>query len=184
MIGEPPNRLGLAVQLSLADERQASAEEGAKDRACAPVSAAIKEAGRWIVVVVSITRSPPIDAAAAIEISAATNVRLGLGRDGPGLSAAKRVCSLWPGQHRRPAPGRSPASVWYGPLPPKLNAVVRAKSLELARTRRLKQSCGAIGQGRGGTVMSRPRMRPYPAALGGQCGRGRGQGRGDRARVA
>jgi hypothetical protein len=94
MIGEPPNRLGLAVQLSLADERQASAEEGAKDRACAPVSAAIKEAGRWIVVVVSITRSPPIDAAAAIEISAATNVRLGLGQDGPGLSAAKRVCSL------------------------------------------------------------------------------------------
>jgi mRNA-degrading endonuclease toxin of MazEF toxin-antitoxin module len=67
MIGEAPNRLGLTVQLSLADERQASAQEGAKDRACALVSPTVKEAGRWIVVVVSITRGRPMDAAAAID---------------------------------------------------------------------------------------------------------------------
>jgi hypothetical protein len=71
ILGEPPTGLGLAVQ---ADDRQAGAEEGAKDRPCALVSATVKEAGRRILVVVPITHSSPIDAAAAIEISAVTNV--------------------------------------------------------------------------------------------------------------
>jgi hypothetical protein len=122
-----------------ADDRQAAAEDGA-DRACALVSPTVKEAGRWIVVVVSITHSPPIDAAAAIEIPAVTNVRLGLDQDGSWIVCGEANLFAWPGQVPRPAPGRSPASVRYGSLPPKLTAAVRAKLLELARTRRLKQA--------------------------------------------
>src|SRR5271166_5155116 len=101
------------------------------------------------------------------------------------IVCGEAILFAWPGQDPRPAPGRCQASLWYGPLPPKLIAAVRPKLLELARARRLKQDeLRRDRTGQGGTVMSRPRMRPYPAAPGGQCGRGRGRDRGDRARVA
>ena len=128
MIGSP--RIGWVFRYSYlwADDRQAGAEEGAKDRAW------------WIVGVASITHSPPIDAAAAIEISAATNVsasgliRTVLDR----LRRSESVRLAGP----RPATGAGtlPGEWWYGPLPPKLTAAVRTKLLELARTRHLKQA--------------------------------------------
>jgi hypothetical protein len=145
MIGEPPNRLGLTEQLSLADERQASAQKGAKDRACALVSPTVKEAGRWIVGVVSITRSPPIDAAAAIEIlrqqptSASGVIRTSW------IACGEANLFAWPGQDPRPAAAAE---------------AHRHRPREIARTRPDApseagpmyglMSCGAIGQGRGG----------------------------------
>jgi hypothetical protein len=139
MIGEP--RVGWVLRYSYlwADDRQAGAEEGAKDRPCALLSAVIGEGGRQIVVVVPITHNPPNDAAAAIEIPAVTKVRLGLDQDRSWIVCGEANLFAWPGPDLRPVPGRSPASVWYGPLPPKLTAAVRAKLLELARTRRLKR---------------------------------------------
>jgi len=89
--------------------------------------------------VIPITRSPPIDAAAAIEISAVTNVsasrliRTVLDR----LRRSESVRLAGP----RPATGTRTLSgecvVRAGAA--KLIAAVRAKLLELARTRRLKQ---------------------------------------------
>jgi hypothetical protein len=168
------------------DDRQAGAEEGAKDRPCALVSATVKEAGRRILGVVPITHSSPIDAAAAIEISAVTNVSdSGLIRtvlDRLRRSESVRLAGQDP-RSRRALAGeclvRAAAAEAHRRRPRQIARTrpdAPLKQYELRRDR--------TEQGRGGMVMSRPRMRPYPAAPGGQCGRGRGRDRCDRARVA
>jgi hypothetical protein len=141
--------------------------------------------------VVPIPHSPPIDAAAAIEISAATNVSAsGLIRTV--LDRLRRSESVSLGRaktrdRRRALSGeclvRAAAAEAHSRRPRQV-ARTRPDAPPEAGPMNGMMSCGAIGQGRGGTVMSHPRMRPCPAAPGGQYGRGRGRDRGDRARVA
>jgi hypothetical protein len=130
--------VGLAVQLSLADDRQPAPK---KARRIGPLaSTTVTGAWRRIAVVGPITHSPPIDATAAIEISAVTNVSASglirrvlerLRRSGPVRLAGPR-----------PATGGGTLS---GERVVRVAAAeahrrVRAKLLELARMRRLKQA--------------------------------------------
>ena len=98
-------------------EKDAGADEAAKDRACAiVVAAARRDSGDITVVVAPITHSPPDDPTASIEIPPAICRSLGLdgGRHRLRLDELNRFA--WPGYDLRSIPGR-PRKYVYGMLP-------------------------------------------------------------------
>lgn len=120
-----------------ADEFSQGVEEGAKNRPCALVAATRREDDRVVAIVVPVTHSPPADPNVAVEIPAATKARLGLDKERSWIVCDEANVFSWPGPDLRAAVGRTPASIWYGPLPPKLFAAVREKLLGQARAGRL-----------------------------------------------
>ena len=122
-----------------ADEFSRGGEAGVKNRPCVLVAAARRETDQIVAIVVPVTHSPPADPAIAIELPAATKARLGLDAERSWIVCDEANVFAWPGPDVRAAVGRTPASIWYGPLPPKLFAAVREKLLETARLGRLRR---------------------------------------------
>ena len=122
-----------------ADERQRGAEEGRKNRPCAMVAATRQDDDRIVAVVLPVTHSPPADPKAAIEIPAVTKARLGLDAERSWIVCNEANVFVWPGPDLQLARGRTPPSIWYGPLPPRLVATARERFLERARAGRLRR---------------------------------------------
>jgi hypothetical protein len=97
-------------------ESGAGREEGTKDRPAAIVALLRGDDGRDEVVVFPITSSPPAEAAAGVEIPAATRDRLGL-QDGPCWVIVTEVnIFVWPGPDLRRPENPNDGFV-YGSLP-------------------------------------------------------------------
>jgi hypothetical protein len=108
-------------------EFAAGREEGVKDRPCAIVAAVKRgDSGRWRVVVLPVTHSPPKDPAEAIEIPLETKRRLGLDHERSWIVVAEWNEFSWPGPDVRTAPSGDEGTIAYGYLPEKFFARVQA----------------------------------------------------------
>ncbi|MCC7045171.1 MAG: hypothetical protein IT562_00525 [Alphaproteobacteria bacterium] len=133
----PVPKPGLVIRYNFlwSSERVAEAAQGAKDRPCAIVVAARREASGDIQTIVApITHQPPRDPAASIAIPSAVSRRLGLdsGRHWLRLDELNRFA--WPGFDLRPLPGQ-PGRYDYGMLPPRLFQQLREAILARQRSR-------------------------------------------------
>ena len=123
----PVPRPGLVIRYSFlwSHEKDAGADEAAKDRPCAIVVAASRQNGGDInVVVAPVTHAPPKDPADSIEIPAAVCRSLGLDDDCHWLRLDELNRFAWPGFDLRPVLGAK-ASYSYGMLPQPLYEVLR-----------------------------------------------------------
>lgn len=106
-------------------------EEGDKDRPCLVLAVvAMDEAGTPVVRVLPITHTPPLDAAAAIEIPADIKRRLDLDDARSWIVLTESNRFVWPGPDLRPL---NNASGYFGPLPPALFAEVKRRFVSIAR---------------------------------------------------
>ena len=115
----PAPKPGLIIRYSFlwSHEKEAGAEEAAKDRPCAIVVAARRDDdGDIRTLVVPITHSPPEDPADSIEIPASVANALGLDDERHWLRLDELNRFSWPGYDLRPMPGR-PGKYDYGMLP-------------------------------------------------------------------
>jgi len=89
---------GLVIRYAYLWKREADAGqiEGEKHRPCAIVVAVVQEAGEWVVTVAPITRQRPKHPDRAIELSAATRRRLGLGNQPNWIMATEVNSFYWP----------------------------------------------------------------------------------------
>lgn len=87
--------------------------------------------GESQVLVLPITRTPPHDAADAIEIPLVTKQRLGLDGERSWIVITEVNEFVWPGPDLRPVPGGD-GSIAYGVLSPRLFDVVRDRFLARA----------------------------------------------------
>jgi hypothetical protein len=74
----------------------------------------------WLVRVAPITHRMRVDPRRAVEIPHLTLQRLGLDGDRSGIILDHANEFIWPGPDVRPVPGRDPATIYYGALPPAL----------------------------------------------------------------
>lgn len=134
MIGDKP-RVGHVLRYAYLwkHEHDSGREEGSKDRPCVLVVSISDESGRTYVRVLPITHRAPHDPRIAIEIPAATKRRLGLGGERSWIVLSEGNRFAWPGPDLRPVPRRRPPTVYYGPIPPKLFELVRARLIEVIR---------------------------------------------------
>jgi hypothetical protein len=116
----PPPQPGQVIRYSYLWKNQADTgrEEGSKDRPCAIVLVILKPGEKPLVRVLPVTHAMPNDLDGAVEIPAATKLRLGLdaGRSWVILDEANDF--TWPGPDLRPAVNGDLSSVVYGILPP------------------------------------------------------------------
>jgi hypothetical protein len=136
---------GLVIRYAYlwADEYEAGAVEGVKDRPAAVILAHKAEEGRTIVVALPITHSPPGADTAAAEIPQATKHRLGLDNERSWVVTDEANVFLWPGPDLRPAPSRDSSSFAFGMLPAKFTAAVRdafVKQVRLGKARRVART--------------------------------------------
>ena len=118
----PLPRPGLVIRYRFlwSSEKDAGAEEGAKDRPCAIVVAARRTGtGEIDTIVAAITHSPPADPSASLPIPAAVCKSLGLDSGRHWLRFDELNRFAWPGFDLRPIPG-SANRYAYGMLPPGL----------------------------------------------------------------
>ena len=111
-------------------EHQEGREEGMKDRPCAVVLVVTDEDGEREVLVLPITHTPPAKPIDAVEIPTETKNRLGLDADRSWIVITEANEFVWPGPDLRPVAGRDASTIVYGPLPPRLFALVRDRFLE------------------------------------------------------
>jgi hypothetical protein len=97
------------------------------------VLAVMKGAGRTLVRVAPITHRLPDDLTCAMEIPPLTKARLGLDGDRSWVILDHANEFVWPGPDVRPVPGREPATIYYGPLPPAFYDAMKQKLLGLLR---------------------------------------------------
>lgn len=115
----PTPRPGLVIRYGFlwSHERDAGAGEAAKDRPCAIVVAARREAdGDVTVIVAPITHATPDDLGASIPLPQAVARTLGLDRGEHWLRLDELNRFIWPGYDLRAIPGR-PGEYSYGLLP-------------------------------------------------------------------
>jgi hypothetical protein len=107
---------GLVIRYGYLWKREADAGqiEGQKHRPCAIVVCVQEENGEKIVTVAPITRRRPVNRAHAIELTAPTRRRLGLGEQPNWIMATELNSFYWPGPDLRPTPKGQYA---YGELP-------------------------------------------------------------------
>ncbi|WP_247882459.1 hypothetical protein [Azospirillum sp. TSA2s] len=86
--------------------------------------------------VLPITHSPPADLASAVEIPAATKVRLGLDTERSWVVLTEANRFVWPGPDLRPARPDDAGSVAYGLLPARFFNDLRQKFIALVKARR------------------------------------------------
>ena len=132
MASIPEPRPGLVIRYAYLWRHEAAQgrDEGTKDRPCVVVVAVTDdEHGGKTVWVSPITRRPPHDSTAAVEIPAATKHRLGLDSHRSWIVVSEVNRFAWPGPDLRPVErGR-----WaYGLLPAGLFRAVRNRLVELA----------------------------------------------------
>jgi len=115
----PIPKPGLVIRYSFlwSNEEAEGATEGAKDRPCAIVVAVWRNStGDIDTIVAPITHRPPEDAAASIEMPAATRKSLGLDSGRHWLRFDELNRFAWPGFDLRPIPAK-PGRYDYGMLP-------------------------------------------------------------------
>lgn len=115
----PTPKPGLVIRYSFlwSHERDAGADEAAKDRPCAIVVAARRDAdGEIIVIVAPVTHAPPEDSEASIAIPTSTCRDLGLDAGDPWLRLDELNRFVWPGYDLRTIPARRGEHA-YGMLP-------------------------------------------------------------------
>lgn len=119
---------GLVIRYAYLRKREADAGqiEGQKHRPCAIVVAVVQEAGEWVVTVAPITRQRPKHPDRAIELSAATRRRLGLGNQRNWIMATEVNSFYWPGPDLRPTQKGHYA---YGELPAVVFEALKQKIL-------------------------------------------------------
>lgn len=136
MFPEPAPALVVRYSYLWHSEFLAGREEGVKDRPCAIVATVKRGAGRWRVVVLPVTHSPPDDPTAAIEISLETKTRLGLDSERSWIVVSEWNEFTWPGPDLRMARDGGEGSAAYGFLPGKLFAKVQAAFAERVKADR------------------------------------------------
>jgi hypothetical protein len=97
------------------------------------ILAVTKGAEQILVCVAPITHRPPDDMTRAMEIPSLTKARLGLDDACSWVILDHANEFVWPGPDVRPVPGREPATVYYGPLPPVFYHAMKQKLLGLLR---------------------------------------------------
>jgi hypothetical protein len=119
---------GLLIRYAYLWKREADAGqiEGQKHRPCAIVVAVVQEEGEWVVTVAPITRRRPKHPDRAIELSAATRRRLGLGNQPNWIMATEVNSFYWPGPDLRPTQNGQYA---YGELPAVVFEALKQKIL-------------------------------------------------------
>ena len=107
---------GLVIRYSYLWKREAEQGqvEGQKQRPCAIVVCVEQNAGERIVTVAPIAHRRPTNAAQAIELTAATRRRLGLGHRPNWIMATEVNSFCWPGPDIRP---NAKGAYAYGELP-------------------------------------------------------------------
>ena len=112
----------------------AGREEGAKDRPCAIIAAVREEEdGRWRVLVLPVTHSPPRNLADAIEIPQDTKTRLGLDGERSWIVLTEWNEFSWPGPDIRIVSGGDERTVAYGYLPAKFFARLQAAFVAMVK---------------------------------------------------
>lgn len=127
----PVPKPGLVIRYSFlwSHERDAGADEGAKDRPCAIIVAARRgDNGDIAVIVAPVTHAPPGDSADSIEIPPAVCRSLGLDNERHWLRLDELNRFAWPGYDLRTIPGK-PGNYAYGMLPKPLFEQLRAAIL-------------------------------------------------------
>ena len=119
---------GLVIRYSYLWKRAADRGEveGQKHRPCAIVVAVEKDQGELVVTVAPLTRTKLKHSEHAIELTAATRRRLGLGGQVNWIMATEVNCFYWPGPDLRLAPNGNYA---YGELPAAVFNALKAKIL-------------------------------------------------------
>jgi hypothetical protein len=136
----PTPRPGLVIRYGFlwSHEAEAGAEEAAKDRPCAIVVAARRqENGEIGVIVAPITREPPDDPSASLEVPAAVCRQLGLKPDRQWLRCDELNRFTWPGFDLSAIPGKN--RVDYGMLPQGLFEALKAAILQRQRARKARR---------------------------------------------
>jgi hypothetical protein len=136
----PAPRPGLVFRYAFlwSHEADAGADEASKERPCAIVVASQRDpTGDLRVIVAPITRAPPSDPSASIEIPPAVRVTLGLGGDRQWLRLDELNRFSWPGYDLRPVPGKAGAYE-YGLLPRALFERFRDSLISRQRNHRSK----------------------------------------------
>lgn len=135
----PIPKAGLVIRYSFlwSHEKDAGADEAAKDRPCAiVVAAAKKEQGDIAVIVAPITHAPPDDPADSIEIPPAVCRSLGLDGDKHWLRLEELNRFTWPGYDLRPIPASGDYA--YGMLPQPLFEALRKGILDRQAAKALR----------------------------------------------
>jgi hypothetical protein len=104
-----------------------------KERPAVIILAVMRDAERVLVRVTPITHRKPDDMTRAIEIPPLTKTRLALDGERSWVILDHMNEFVWPGPDVRPVPGREPATIYYGPLPPALYDAMKRKLLGLLR---------------------------------------------------
>jgi hypothetical protein len=136
----PAPRPGLVIRYAFlwSHERDAGADEAAKDRPCAIVVAARRaDDGEIRALVAPITHAPPDDLRDSLEIPPAACRSLGLDKGRHWLRLDELNRFTWPGYDLRPIPGR-PGEYAYGMLPQPLFEALRQGILDRQLARRAK----------------------------------------------
>lgn len=136
----PAPRPGLVIRYSFlwSHERDAGAEEAAKDRPCAIVVAArLAPDSEVRTIVAPITHEPPADPSASIPIPPAACRALGLDAGPHWLRLEELNRFTWPGFDLRPIPGRG-GEIAYGMLPRGLFEQLRRGILARQRANRVR----------------------------------------------
>lgn len=138
MIGGPP-KPGFVIRYlydwSMADEAVPPSAE--KERPAVIILTVMRQDDRIIVRVAPITHRRPDDADRAMEIPPLTKARLGLDGERSWVILDHANEFVWPGPDVRPVPGRDPATIYYGPLPPAFYLTMKQKLLDLLRRGRI-----------------------------------------------
>ncbi len=119
-------------------ESDAGRDEAAKDRPCAVVLTLRQEAGDSLVFVLPITSRAPKDPADAIELSAATRLRLGLQQERCWIVLTEVNRFVWPGPDLRPVEQPVGGFYSFGLLPAATFRRARDSVLRRAREHRLR----------------------------------------------
>jgi hypothetical protein len=140
MIGGEP-KIGYVLRYAYlwSDDPNAGRDDlGSKERPAVVILSVRRDETHVIVRVAPITHRPPRDKNRAVEIPPKTKQRLGLDAARSWIVLDHANEFVWPGPDLRPVPGREPATVYYGPLPPKLFDTVRQRLLALLREQRVQ----------------------------------------------
>ena len=139
MIGGPP-KPGFVIRYlyDWSTEALVAPVTAEKERPAVIILSVMKSADRILVRVAPITHRQPDDLSRAIEIPALTKARLGLDGQRSWVILHHANEFIWPGPDVRPVPGRKPATIYYGPLPPAFYDAMKLKLLGLLRLGRAR----------------------------------------------
>ncbi len=139
MIGGPP-KPGFVIRYlyDWSTEGASALPSAEKERPAVIILAVIKSVDRVVVRVAPITHRQPDDLSRAMELPALTKARLGPDGQRSWVILDHANEFIWPGPNVRPVPGRDPATIYYGPLPPAFYDAIKLKLLGLLRLGRAR----------------------------------------------